>query len=520
MEPVPDIVVLDFCEWLNSKFKNTDVESPLILDVLLGNGNNRFQLEEYAHEFLEQKQPECHFKEVMFMFFKSKEYLNAIKHCHSQHAYHCEYNCRHRFICCPEIEIAFHHFIKKYKQDNRDYAFEEISAEHLAQYTRWLFLYGGDDNSLRQQPPILNLMINSSVELSEELNFFNWLGKHTDSATDVRKMPSAIFEKFVDEYISETKKTQVEKKHLLKSYQQTGWEALLEQFQVLFRLKERKSKNLSEVLERYYSHYGRYKCIILPLSDPESQRIYHSVISKSWEDLNSCSDDHLDIYYSESDTGKSGFDIAKRINSLPRPLTLKAPCLIIWEHSMVEAKSVSISDLDSIQIVKLIKSIAENIQCEKNFDTIIREAREKVKELQNEKKNITNYYAPVITGDGNVVGHKNAVGTGNISGSSNTVTGNTIQVNPDESISKTLEGFEAAISAIHNSKELDEEMKAQLVDIMETAKSGVSEQSTEKQAKAKTAFGYIKSFLTKVAPSLVNVLANIVTIATFFELIP
>lgn len=59
-------------------------------------------------------------------------------------------------------------------------------------------------------------------------------------------------------------------------------------------------------------------------------------------------------------------------------------------------------------------------------------------------------------------------------------------------------------------------MKAQLVEIMETAKAGVSEQSNEKQEKAKTAFGYVRSFLTKVAPSLVEALANIATIALFF----
>ena len=380
-------------------------------------------------------------------------------------------------------------------------------------------MHGNTDDSIHKQPPVLELMMNSSMELSEELNFFDWLECNTDCATDVRKMPADIFERFIDKYIIDSKKTEADKKQLLKSYHRTGWESLLEKFQVLFRIKERKSKSTSEVIERYYSHYGRLKCIILPLSDPESQQVYRSLINESWEDLNSCSGNYLDIYYSEVDTGRSGFDIAQRINSLPRTLRYKAPCIIVWERSMQDAEPLSISGLDNIQIVELIRSRVENIQGNMSFNNIIKEARNKVAELQNEKKHVSNYYAPVITGDGNVVGDNNAVGTGNVNGTSNTITGNTIEVNNTETIFKTLEGFETALCAIHNSQELDENMKAQLAEIMETAKAGVSEQSNEKQEKAKTAFGYVKSFLTKVAPSLVETLANIATIATFFGIV-
>ena len=54
---------------------------------------------------------------------------------------------------------------------------------------------------------------------------------------------------------------------------------------------------------------------------------------------------------------------------------------------------------------------------------------------------------------------------------------------------------------------------------METAKAGISEQYNEKQENAKKDFGYVKYILTKVAPSLVEMLANIATIATFFGIV-
>lgn len=520
MNPLPDIVVLDFCEWLKNKLKLTEGERPSTLDIFMCSWNNYDYLKEYAHEFLESNKSECRLKTVIQLFFNSKEYYNVINDC-QEHYHDCRDFCHkhndvYDYIDCPYIRRAFHCFLRNYQLKNQSNPFINITADDLAWYTRRMFLYGDSDEYIKQQPPMLYLVNSSSVELSEELNFFDWLDRNTECPSDVCKMPYDIFKKHVDGYISECKKTEVEKKNLLKSYQQSGWEALLEKFQVLFRLKGQKNKNLHEVIERYFSHHGGFKCIILPLSDPESQSIYHSLIRESWGDLNSCSGDCLDIYYSEADNGKSGFDIAKRVNALPRSLTLKAPCFIIWKHSMNEAQYIPINGLDNLQIVELVKSIVENIRNEKNLNEIIKEATDKVKELQNENRNISNYYAPVITGDSNIVGNNNTIGTGNVSGSSNTITGNSIQTNMNESFEKILEDFESAISAINNSQELDANMKIQLSEIVETAKTGVYEQSTEKQERAKTAFGYVKTFLTKIAPDLVVVLASMATIATFF----
>lgn len=520
MEPLSDIVVLDFCEWLNQHLNNIN-DNPEMIDIIMNTGNSQFKLEEYAQNFLaSRKTTDCLFQDIMTCFFKSKEYRDAIKRCY-RHGHRSNRDCSscndiYNYIFCPKIEYAFHCFIKDYKLHGYTPMYMDISADHLAEYTREIILHGNPEDNIHKQPPMMKLMMNLSMEISKELDFFNWLSDNMEWAADFWKMPSDVFEKVLEKYIIECKKTELDKRQLLKSYRRTGWNSFLEKINVLLHLKKYTNKNLNEVLRRYYSHQVRFKCIIFPLSDPKSQRIYRSLINESWEDLNSCSGDYLDIYYSEVDTGKSGFDIAKRIDSLPKQLKHKAPCIIIWEQSMQDAEALSIVDLDNIQIVELIKFLVENIQNDKSFDSIIKEAKNKVKELQDEKKPIRNYYAPVITGDGNVVGDNNAVGTGNISGTSNTMTGNRINVNNLETISKTLEEFETALCAIHDSQELDDNMKAQLAEIMKIAKSGVFEQSIEKQEQAKTAFGYIKSFLIKVAPNLVEVLANISTIATFF----
>ena len=521
MNSLPDIIVLDFCEWLNKQFKKGESQSPNILGVIIGNGNNRYLLKEYAQEYLDSQQVNtgCFFKKTMTMFLRSDEFNEAIEEC--AHYRHTD-NCCNRYwdidYCfhCPEIHHAFHRFSKKNREFYYDGQVTNVTADHLADSTRWLLLYKDSDN-VEQKLPLLDLLINSSTELSEELNFFNWLEKRIDCATDIRKMPSAIFEGFVDNYVKECEKTDADKKRLLKAYQRTSWEELFEQFQILLRVKKRKSKSMSETLERYYSHYGRYKCIILPLADDESQSTYTTLISESWEDLNRCSGNYLDIYYSEKDTGKSGFDIAKRINSLPDRLKLKAPCLIVWEQSMADAEDISISRLDNLEIVELIRSIVESISCNKEFIYIIKEARNKVKELQETKK-ITPY-APNIHIDSVIVEKSTAI-LGTIKGGSKAI--NRTIIDHGFSVEQKMEDFDKAINEInksYKSGELDEDMKKQLVEIFETAKSGVSEQSEEKQEGAKKAFNYIKSFLTKVAPFLVENLANIATIATFFGLV-
>ena len=268
MNSLPDIIVLDFCEWLSQQLKNNS-DRPTTLDIIIGSGNNQQRLKEYAQEYLESKKTsECLIKELMLLFFNSKEYhdaLNDCRHfnCRKKMRYidsHDLYECMH----CPEMYHAFHDFIMN--SHGILQSINDISASHLADYTQFVLLNENRKSELYQHPAFRNvygyLIMNSSLELSEELSFFNWLEHNMDCATDVRKMPSSVFEMMVDSYIKDCKKTESEKKKLLKSYHQTGWEVLLEKFQVLARLKSRNSKSLSQVIERYYSRYGRYKCII------------------------------------------------------------------------------------------------------------------------------------------------------------------------------------------------------------------------------------------------------------------
>jgi len=520
MNPLPDIIVLDFCEWLKHKLDIDVTRTITWLDILVDNDNTSRYLQDYAYEFINQRRSECYLKRTLQEFLVSEEFSSIIENCKKMCAsfkkrkYNDIYDC---LECCGyhDIHHAFYRFLKRNKNAGYQKKIYDISEYDLANYMSHIIY---SNNKIKNSPQFLQLMLSSKTEIAEEINFFNWLQNKFDNPTDVRKMPADVFEKYVDEYINSCGKSDIEKKHLLKSYKQTGWEILLKKIRIILRIdRTRDAKSLGEVAERYYSKIPRFKCIFLPLSDKRNQNYYRSLITDSWNDLNDLSGDYLDIYYSEEDAGKSGYDIAKRINSLPDSLKSKAPCLILWEERICDAKYIPLNELKDTQIFNIIKSIVNLIIEKKNLHDIVEEVNEKVKEIQDSNLGVRKYYGPVITGDGNIVGDNNAVGTGNIVGDANDMCGNTINADMSHA-QKLIEEFEQAILAIKSSSELDDDLKAQICEIIEEAQKGIHEKSEEKQKSAKTAFGYVKTFLVKLAPELVSTLANFATIASFFGL--
>lgn len=467
---------------------------------------------------MDKRKSECCFKTLIQQFLQSKEFSQVTERCKKdcRSFRECNYDLLNCLYKC-DIDHAFYHFIEEHHINKRQQNLYDISEYRLANYMRHII---DSDNEIKHSSQFLHLMTSSKAGISEELNFFDWLKNDLTNPIDVRKMPADVFEKYVDQYIDSCEKSDIERRHLLKSYRQTGWENILEKIQIIFCLNRTKpTKSFGEVAERYYSGYPRFKCIILPLSDKKSQEHYRALITDSWKDLNELSDDYLDIYYSESDIGKSGYDIAKRINSLPNSLKSKAPCLIIWDYNIHDAQYIPLDELNSTQIVCVIRSVVDRIIKKKDLQDIIKEVSEQVREIQESIHGVRKYYGPVVTGNGNVVGDNNAVGTGNVVGDANNLSGNTITINSDDAyVKKLIDEFDQAILAIKNSLELDDDLKTQMCAIIEEAKSGTLDKSEEKQKNAQTAFSYVKAFLVKVAPMLVTNLANLATIATFFGL--
>lgn len=504
MNPVSSIKVIDFCEWLIEQKGFNNNYTSIIFRITKRDSS----IYKYASEYLRQKEIFVAFEKRVQSYFDERELKDLPEEYLHSHNYWDYYG---------DLIQSLDDYLNRFK--HQDFQLLEqrlVYTRHNEEVHRLV------DSTIiylvERNPNVLALLINKSeLELSEELSFLEWMAIKKEPAEAFCKMPYDIYADYVERYIKENDKGNTERYRLLRDYQNRGWKRIIEEVKVLFRFKQRKEKSISDIFKRYLSGDIQYKCIVLPLSDNESQIVYKRLINDSWKDLNSCTGNYMDIYYSESDTGKSGFDIAAELETLPDKLKKKAPCLIIWKNRLSSADSISINDLDNHQIVDLIRMIVEDIQTKKEFGSIIVEARNKVKEMQDSNKGVNkNYYAPVINGDHNTVGDNNVVGEGNVFGNNNTVV--TDRRIDSDSKKELLVGINEAIDLIKASEELDNEMKAQLNEIMNKAKTGIEKDSKDQQENAKGDFGRIKVFLAKVAPVLIQSLAGITTIAAYFGL--
>lgn len=533
MQLVDDLIVLDFLDWLRVRLMGEQERGRDIIDLLQSDGNNRFALEGYAETFLSNHSYYCqnfYFQTVLRSFTESKEFRETRLLCRDmKRAKKCAIAQTSRYVdttpywaplenalckctSCPSTRKAFAEFCRN--NASEWYRFKDVNPKTLSNNVRY-YWENKNEKEEKFQKPFLKLMECAEIELSEELNFFDWMEKSSDEPTELRKMPYSIFEKYVNRYVDEMKQGQDVKNKLLKSFKRTGWEKILEKLTVLFGVKMRQSQTLTMTMNRYYSICGKYKCIILPLGDSVSQREYRSLISDHWDTLNDCSRDYLDIYYSEKDTGKTGFDIASRINSLPAHILNQPPCLVLWENSIKDAELVRIRNLHGDQIVELIRSIVDGIIADKNLQDIVSDARNKVEELKMENKGVERFFN--ISGNHNIVGDGNAVGNGIVNGNQNTVTGNVIQMGVSEEVSSLVKEFDSFIDSLNGIAGIDENIKKQVIEIMNQAKEGVAEQSEEKKSAAKKAFDLVKPFLNYV-PKVLALLANSAQIAAFFGL--
>lgn len=508
MQRVPDVVVLDFCEWICNKLRRNEIEPISVLDAFLLEENRANKtLLRYAQEYIEFKGPPC--KYFMQEFLNSEEVNRIYKYCYKRCINYHKWKFPFRDICgclmyCPRLEKAFHDYCNRmeskesfsHKMINYDF-----NAVHLADTIRYYgndFFYKYENNSTFNP---LQFMISSSETMSVEIDFLEWLRKN--NLIDLKKMPSNVYEKIVVEYIEETKKTTIEMNKLLKLYRKTGWEKVLNIIKELIKIDYNKKRTMSEVFNRYYND-SLFKCVILPLEDSESQQEYCYLIDQLWSSLNELSGDYLDIYYSEKDTGKSGYDIAKRISSLPEELKLTPPCIILWKNSMHDAKAISILDLDNKDMFELIKNIVYNIRANKKIDNIVEEANKKVEELKNAKRNITNI--------------SDVNGIININSPNSVFEKNVIKKDQKLNTKTIVKDFDTVIRCIQESDELTDEMKLQLIENMKEAKKGIEDNSEEQCNKARITFNSIKPFFATIAPKLLDTLAKIATIATFFGL--
>ncbi|WP_455073132.1 hypothetical protein [Prevotella jejuni] len=136
-----------------------------------------------------------------------------------------------------------------------------------------------------------------------------------------------------------------------------------------------------------FDRYSRVKFhgIILFPEDYKSQ--LKSFIEESWQELNSLTDEWIDIYYSKQDIEERNcYDFLNNIKNCVNINRAELPALIIWDNDLKNSFPIPISDLENKKIKKLIAHIVDSIRSGKNLPEVIDDGIKFINEEKSKNK--------------------------------------------------------------------------------------------------------------------------------------
>jgi len=435
-----------------------------------------------------------------------------------------------------ELLRAYQRFTEEYEQSNS----YSNSIEHDV-----ISLIDSVRSYIDDKSTSLACIISLGADLSLEIDFLEWLVVEKNQPMDLSRMPLTLFENMVDQYcVFADKSHKSNKKKLIKSFKQSNPSVFAKKLSVfLTSAQEKKMKGLGYIYNRYTNSSIPFRCYFLPLA--AKARALEAFINTYWVDLDNLSGDHLDIYYSDNDIGKSGYAISKEMSMIPRDLNIKLPCIVLWQTDLRAARSIDIKDLLDEDLFRLFELIVEWIKCEVPFVNIVERSEYTVKQIldsrnPNTTNNITQYYnnndrlidvsgSKIINKEGQTMVKVKGNKAGNdivtrVSDKAIEIT-KSVSVEENEankSITTEIGDFSkdvaTATAIINKFTDVDEYYRKKLVDFVNKANEAVQKQDEAAKTSCKTKFeGFIMG-AGKVLDKILAALASVDTIAKFFGL--
>lgn len=514
MNLLPDMIILDFCQWLQNTaiFEQRDID---LWDLIVDEQYTQ-ALKQYAIVFLQQYKPS--FKSILHSYIDSEEFDDSIETCrfyreeieldrrnggkiHYSFIHHCFHEGR--------FDHSFCRFIRRYYGDIDNFritgSFQRIKPYELTQSVRYIFSNIQHEPWLqRDKKMVLNFINRLNVDLDIEIDFLEWLIDTYSKPLDIHKMPLQTFEKYAEDFKLNCNKTESDIKKLIKSFKQTDLIILSEKLlSALPFSTAKKAKDLGYIIHRYQDINVKYKCFIVPLQAESDE--YKELVTKRWSDLHHLSGNYLDIYYTSTDYGKSGFEIMNRMNYIPDNLKTRAPIIVLWENDLAKAKGIDISRLDNADVYEVIQHIVNLIQKKMCFDDIIVEANQMSRKLRDAHRAI--HYETT----NNTINNTGAI-YGNVANVNNGVM-DTSNIDTGSSNRTLLDEIEAAKLIIESYSEINDQQKMRLSEILDDTKSALS--SGEDAHQSKKSFKDAICFMGNVGSKLITALSHLTNILKF-----
>lgn len=514
MNLLPDMIIIDFCEWLKKKLVAKQCNYDF-LDLMLDE-EYRSALRKYAKEYLYVQRYLKATKRLLHRFIDSDDFEQCFSHRERfiDYGYFDITDLLHH-IHYARIENGLHNFIEKEYgrqitvQDIVYYEFaqeREIESSQLADSTSYVFSHARSGG--REKKWVLQLMNRANLELDIEVDFLEWLIQTSGEPIDFRKMPMKTFELLASKFQIECSKTENEKRKLIKSFKQTNYIVLSEKLAtVLPSNTAKRAKDLGYIFCRYQDKRIRFKCFIVPLQADADE--YIDLMENRWYDLHYLSGDYLDIYYSKTDYGKSGYQIANQMSLIPNSLKTKAPIIVLWENHLEDAQGIDISRLDNIAMFEVIRCIVNSIRDGQNIDQIVKEANQMSKKLRDEQRPVNRN---TLTIGGNAVVN-GPVAVVNDHGE---MISNVGQKTDDANV---LHELEKAKAIIRNFSEMNDRQKQLLNEIIDETKNAIKEDSVVKKEASKKRFKDAVD-LIGIGSKLISALSGLANVLKFFGVSP
>lgn len=224
-----------------------------------------------------------------------------------------------------------------------------------------------------------------NITLSHILKFFDWIRNQYPELNLSGDIPFCKLNDLIDEFCKnkETPEANSLKKQIKRMFKESRNSNFISKIREWFTRNKITTKGTSNPFDRYSR--VKFHGIILFPEDYKSQ--LKSFIEESWQELNSLTDEWIDIYYSKQDIEERNcYDFLNNIKNCVNINRAELPALIIWDNDLKNSFPIPISDLENKKIKKLIAHIVDSIRSGKNLPEVIDDGIKFINEEKSKNK--------------------------------------------------------------------------------------------------------------------------------------
>ena len=224
-----------------------------------------------------------------------------------------------------------------------------------------------------------------NIMLSDILNFFDWIRNQYPELNLSGDIPLCKLNDLIDEFCKNKRSPEANllKKQIKQMFKESRNGNFISKIREWFTNNGNKTEEESNPFDRYSR--VKFHGIILFPEDYKLQ--LKSFIEESWQELNSLTDEWIDIYYSKQDIkDRNCYNFLNKTKSFVNIDRAALPAFIIWDNDLKNSFPIPISDLENKKIKKLIAHIVDSIRSGKNLPEVIDDGIKFINEEKSKNK--------------------------------------------------------------------------------------------------------------------------------------